>query len=160
MNEELRAALDKIEAAARNWRDHAEEARKRGDRSSMCGEEGIPSHVIATARAMSFESAAETLRAALSQPRQEDGLEAAWAAAEAALPEDSGMWLIQGVQLVDTSDSEDLIDEQLEWEAEAVDHRRGGQPWNVTALGPTPAAALRALAARLAAEGSDEGSKP
>ena len=95
-----------------------------------------------------------------SQPRQEDGLEAAWAAAEAALPEDSGMWLIQGVQLVDTSDSEDLIDEQLEWEAEAVDHRRGGQPWNVTALGPTPAAALRALAARLAAEGSDEGSKP
>lgn len=81
------------------------------------------------------------------------GLDVAWAAAEAALPEGRGLWLVEGVQLVDTSDSADLDDEQLEWEAEAVDHSRGGQPRNITALGPTPADALNALAAALSQSG-------
>ncbi len=104
---------------------------------------------------MYLTEAERIFRATSSADAGAGGLAEAWEAAEAALPDDQGMWLIQGVQLVDTSDSEDLNDEQLEWEAEAVDHRRGGQPQNVTALGPTPAAALRALAARLQA--ADEG---
>lgn len=100
-----------------------------------------------------IDAARKALRAALTA--SEPGLDAAWREAEAALPEDRGLWLVEGVQLVDTSDSDDLDDEQLEWEAEAVDHQRGGQPRNVTALGTTPAAALRALAARLRSTGPD-----
>lgn len=70
-------------------------------------------------------------------------LDAAWNAAEAALPEG---WRIEGVMLVDTSDDDDLNVEFVEWEAEASSDR--GQR-SVTALGPTPAAALLALAEKL-----------
>ena len=105
---------------------------------------------LATAYNLLSEAVIEAIRA-LAAPAP-GGLDGTWAEAEAALPSRRGLWLIQGVQLVDTSDSDDLNDERLEWEAEAVDHQRGGQPYNITALGPTPAAALRALAARLAGE--------
>lgn len=80
---------------------------------------------------------------ALAALGSEPGLDAAWAEVEAALPEG---YRIEGVSLVDTSDSENLDDERLEWEAEASGDR--GQR-SITALGPTATAALRALAARL-----------
>lgn len=54
------------EAAAR-WRETAAKQKAEGSVSSMCGEEGVPSHVISTARAMTWEAAADVLRKALAE---------------------------------------------------------------------------------------------
>lgn len=69
-------------------------------------------------------------------------LDAAWAAAEAALPEGAHLWLI--------SDPEDGYSA----EAERVHQRQEAGLWvggfSIEAKGPTPTAALRALVAALA----------
>ncbi len=73
-------------------------------------------------------------------------LDVAWAEAEAWLP---ARWRIEGLTLVDTSDSDDLRDAIWEWEAEASTDEWFAQPRNVSCLGHTPAVALRGLAAEL-----------
>jgi predicted RNase H-like nuclease (RuvC/YqgF family) len=59
----LRDAERECEEAAARWRASADKERREGSRSSMCGEEGVPSHVITTARAISWEGAAKTIAA-------------------------------------------------------------------------------------------------
>lgn len=71
-HEQLIADLEK---AAANWRESATKERTEKWVASMCGENGIPAHVISTARAISFEGAAKTARAALaaaSSPGEEE----------------------------------------------------------------------------------------
>jgi len=70
---------------------------------------------------------------------ERDSIDAAWAAVEAVLPKDA--WL-DGVQRTS-------YDDDAPWEATACGPIPAGVDI-IAATGPTPAAALRALAAKLA----------
>lgn len=63
----LQDVARKMDEAAERWRATAAEQLREGSKSSMCGEEGVPSHVISMARAISFEGAAKTVREALGE---------------------------------------------------------------------------------------------
>jgi hypothetical protein len=54
-----RPLSEKFAAAARRWHELAERARREGSKSSLCGEDGIPSHVLCTVREDIWRGAAE-----------------------------------------------------------------------------------------------------
>lgn len=84
--------------------------------------------------------AAEALASLASS--QEPSLDAAWKAAEAALPEGEH---VCGVEHIDDDEHEAVL-----WRAESYDYEHQGQ--TAEGYGPTPAAALQALADRLSQE--------
>ena len=97
----------------------------------------------------------KTMRAAIYDPAtgaetEVDSLDAAWAEAEAALPtEDFSDEAIAGGRDTGPWEIASLIHDERGWFARATEVIAGGTLDEMEATGPTPAAALRALAEKL-----------